>query len=68
MVGSSTFVDVAVIGAGRCGLSLAAHLCARDVEHRTYHAAHHLARYLSAVLARFQPAPWVPSYDLKALP
>lgn len=68
MVGSSTSVDVAVIGSGPHGLSLAAHLRARDAEHRTYHPAHHLARYLSAVLARFQPAPWVPSYDLKALP
>ncbi|MER8779069.1 MULTISPECIES: hypothetical protein [unclassified Mesorhizobium] len=33
----------------------------------TYHPAHHLARHLAAVLARFQPASWVPSYDLKAL-
>jgi hypothetical protein len=66
MVGSSTSVDVAVIGTGH-GLSLAAHSRARDVEHRTYHPAHHLARYLLAVLARFQPAPWVPSYDLEAL-
>lgn len=90
MARSSTSVDVAVIGAGPY-LSLAAHLRARDVEHRifgelmgswkhnmrpgmllksygTYHPAHHLARHLSAVLARFQPEPWVPSYDPKALP
>ncbi|MER8887372.1 NAD(P)-binding domain-containing protein [Mesorhizobium sp. M0816] len=33
----------------------------------THHPAHHLARHLVAVLARFQPASWVPSYDLKAL-
>ncbi|MER8459714.1 hypothetical protein NKH82_31785 [Mesorhizobium sp. M0915] len=33
----------------------------------TYHPAHHLARRLAAVLARFQAAFWVPSYDLKAL-
>ncbi|WP_353017187.1 NAD(P)-binding domain-containing protein [Mesorhizobium sp. M0854] len=33
----------------------------------TYHPAHHLARHLSAVLARCQSASWVPSYDLKAL-
>ncbi len=36
MVGSSASVDVAVIGAGPYGLSLAAHLRARDVEHRIF--------------------------------
>ena len=36
MVGSSTSVDVAVIGAGPYGLSLAAHLRARRVEHRIF--------------------------------
>ncbi|WP_352619759.1 MULTISPECIES: NAD(P)-binding domain-containing protein [unclassified Mesorhizobium] len=34
----------------------------------TYHPARHLARHLSAALARFQPAPRVPSLDLEALP
>ena len=33
---SSTFVDVAVIGAGPYGLSLAAHLRRRAVEHRIF--------------------------------
>ncbi|MER8784751.1 NAD(P)-binding domain-containing protein [Mesorhizobium sp. M1006] len=36
MVRSSTSVDVAVIGAGPYGLSLAAHLRARGVEHRIF--------------------------------
>ncbi|MEH2562043.1 NAD(P)-binding domain-containing protein [Bradyrhizobium sp. AZCC 2289] len=36
MVGSSTSVDVAVIGAGPYGLSLAAHMRARGVEHRIF--------------------------------
>jgi hypothetical protein len=34
----------------------------------TYHPARHLARHLSAVLARFQPVPWAPSLDRAALP
>ena len=36
MARSSTSVDVAVIGAGPYGLSLAAHLRARGVEHRIF--------------------------------
>jgi hypothetical protein len=36
MTKSSNFVDVAIIGAGPYGLSLAAHLRARDVEHRIF--------------------------------
>ena len=36
MAGSSSSVDVAIIGAGPYGLSLAAHLRARNVEHRTF--------------------------------
>jgi cation diffusion facilitator CzcD-associated flavoprotein CzcO len=36
MAGSSSSVDVAIIGAGPYGLSLAAHLRARGVEHRIF--------------------------------
>ena len=36
MAGSSTSVDVAIIGSGPYGLSLAAHLRARGVEHRIF--------------------------------
>lgn len=36
MAGSSTFVDVAIIGAGPYGLSLAAHLRRHAVEHRIF--------------------------------
>lgn len=36
MAGSSSSVDVAIIGAGPYGLSLAAHLRAHNVEHRTF--------------------------------
>jgi thioredoxin reductase len=36
MAGSSTSADVAIIGAGPYGLSLAAHLRARGVEHRIF--------------------------------
>lgn len=34
----------------------------------TYHSSHHRTGDLSAVLVRFQPAPWVPSLDRAALP
>ncbi len=62
MVGSSTSVDVAVIGAGHCGLSLAAHLRARDVEHRIFGE-------LMGSWKHNMPPGWVPSsYDLEALP
>lgn len=61
MVGSITFVDVAVIGAGGCGLSLAAHLRARDVEHRIFGE-------LMGSWKHNMPPGWVPSYDLEALP
>lgn len=61
MVGSSTSVDVAVIGAGRCGLSLAAHLRARDVEHRIFGE-------LMGSWKHNMPSGRVPSYDLEALP
>jgi glycine/D-amino acid oxidase-like deaminating enzyme len=55
MAGSSSFVDVAVIGAGPYGLSLAAHLGERGVEYRIFgetmgswksNAARHAAQIL----------------------
>ena len=36
MVGSSTFVDMAGVGVGRYGSSLAAHLLAHDLERRIF--------------------------------
>lgn len=60
MFGSSTSVDVAVIGAGRCGLSLAAHVRERDVEHRIF------GELMGSWKHNMLPG-WL-SYDLKALP
>lgn len=65
MVGSSTSVDVAVIGAARCSLSLAAHLRARDVEHRIFGEL--MGSWKHNMLPGMLPG-WVPSYDLIALP
>lgn len=60
-------MDVAVIGTGPYDLWPAAHLRARDGEHRTFGVLMG-SRPIPAVLAHFQPAPWVPSLDLTALP
>lgn len=60
MVGSGTSVDVAVIGVGRYGLALAAHLRARNVEHLI------CGEPIGSWKHNMSPR-WVPSYDLRAL-